>query len=85
MLKPSDITITDATYHHRKDIEDRIDTALRNAERGGAWPAIVETPRSGWPTVVVDLVLEAYKAAGWKVEVRPMPGVVCKIMHPDLK
>lgn len=71
MIHPSQVRPVGAkpADHDRQiaSLEASCDAAIECADRNQKWPAKVTSPRTRYPSAVVDEVIGKYRLAGWTV------------------
>jgi hypothetical protein len=63
-------------------LERQFDKAIRDAAEHHRWPAIVQNGRDTCTQAEVDIMVDRYRAAGWKVA-RGMQSERAAIDHPN--
>lgn len=84
MLKPSDIDPNKPMINTKRvaDLEEQFDTAIRQAQNRGTWPAKVSNELDSTTPAEIEFVAEKYRVEGWKV-VTGNPTERALIDHPD--
>lgn len=87
MIKPEDINTTQnsSTDLHKKNLNEcelQFDTAIRNAEQSGKWPAHVRNSRDGMTSEAIEETVNKYMDAGWVVLYPRTPGVRVSLSLP---